>query len=35
MGSMAIKATRASVDNAGGNEARDGDAYAVELSFAF
>jgi outer membrane protein OmpU len=35
MGSMAVKATRASVDNAGGNEARDGDAYAVELSFAF
>jgi outer membrane protein OmpU len=35
MGSMAVKATRASVDNAEGNEARDGDAYAVELSFAF
>jgi len=35
MGSMAVKATRASVDNAGGNEARDGDAYAVEVSFAF
>jgi outer membrane protein OmpU len=35
MGSMAIKGTRASVDNAGGNQDRDGDAYAVELSFAF
>jgi outer membrane protein OmpU len=35
MGSMAVKATRADVDNAGGNADRDGDAYAVELSFAF
>ena len=35
MGSMAVKGTRASVDNAGGNSNRDGDAYAVELSFAF
>jgi outer membrane protein OmpU len=35
MGSMALKATRATVDNAGGNDDRDGDAYAVELSFAF
>ena len=35
MGSMAVKATRASVDNAGGNADRDGDAYVVELSFAF
>jgi outer membrane protein OmpU len=35
MGSMAVKATRADVDNAGGNADRDGEAYAVELSFAF
>jgi len=35
MGSMAVKATRADVSNAQGNEARDGEAYAVELSFAF
>ena len=35
MGSMALKATRADVDNAGGNDNRDGEAYAVELSFAF
>jgi len=35
MGSMAVKATRADVDNAGGNSDRDGEAYAVELSFAF
>jgi outer membrane protein OmpU len=35
MGGMALKGTRASVDNAGGNSLRDGDAYAVELSFAF
>ena len=35
MGSMALKATRADVDNAGGNSDRDGEAYAVELSFAF
>ena len=35
MGSMAVKATRADVENAGGNQNRDGEAYAVELSFAF
>ena len=35
MGSMALKATRADVDNAGGHQDRDGEAYAVELSFAF
>ena len=35
MGSMALKATRADVDNAGGNEDRDGDAYYVELGFSF
>jgi predicted porin len=35
MGSMAVKATRADVDNAGGNADRDGEAYVVELSFAF
>ena len=35
MGSMAVKATRADVDNAGGHQDRDGEAYAVELSFAF
>jgi len=35
MGSMALKATRADVDNAGGHSDRDGEAYAVELSFAF
>jgi outer membrane protein OmpU len=35
MGSMALKATRANVDNAQGHQDRDGDAYAVELSFAF
>jgi len=35
MGSMAVKATRADVDNAGGNQDRDGEAYVVELSFTF
>ena len=35
MGSMAVKATRSDVSNAGGNEVRDGEGYAVELSFAF
>ena len=35
MGSMAIKATRADVDNAGGNADRDGEAYVMELSFTF
>ena len=35
MGSMALKATRADVSNAGGNQDRDGEGYAVELSFAF
>jgi len=35
MGSMAVKATRADVSNAGGNADRDGEAYAIELSFAF
>jgi len=35
MGSMALKATRADVDNAQGHQDRDGEAYAVELSFAF
>ena len=35
MGSMALKATRSDVSNAGGNEDRDGEGYAVELSFAF
>jgi outer membrane protein OmpU len=35
MGSMALKATRADVADAQGNQDRDGEAYAVELSFAF
>jgi outer membrane protein OmpU len=35
MGSMAVKATRADVDNAGGHQDRDGEAYVVELSFTF
>ena len=35
MGSMTVAGTRADVSNAGGNHARDGEAYAVELSFAF
>jgi len=32
---MALKATRADVDNAGGNQDRDGEAYVMELSFTF
>jgi outer membrane protein OmpU len=35
MGSMTLAGTRASTDDAQGHESRDGDAYAVELSFAF
>jgi outer membrane protein OmpU len=35
MGSMTVAGTRADVSNAGGHHARDGEAYAVELSFAF
>jgi len=35
MGSMAVSATRADVDNAGGHQDRDGEAYVVELSFTF
>ena len=35
MGSMAVKATRADVANAQGNESRDGEGYVVELSFTF
>jgi len=35
MGSMALKATRADVENAGGNQDRDGEAYVMELSFTF
>jgi len=35
MGSMALKATRADVDNAGGHESNDGEAYYIELGFTF
>ena len=35
MGSMALKATRADVDNAGGHQDEDGEAYVMELSFTF
>jgi outer membrane protein OmpU len=35
MGSMAVKATRADVDNAGGHESNDGEAYYIELGFTF
>ena len=35
MGSMALKATRADVENAGGHQNRDGEAYYIELGFSF
>jgi len=35
MGSMAVKATRADVDNAHGNDDHDGEAYYIELGFSF
>jgi len=35
MGSMAIKATRADVENAGGHQNNDGEAYYIELGFTF
>jgi outer membrane protein OmpU len=35
MGSMALKATRADVDNAHGNDDHDGEAYYIELGFTF
>jgi outer membrane protein OmpU len=35
MGSMALSATRAEVDNAQGHQDRDGEAYVVELAFTF
>jgi hypothetical protein len=35
MGSMALKATRADVDNAGGHQNNDGEAYYIELGFTF